>query len=79
MLSQCSLISAFVIHSLESMIAKFATHKISRFLLVSAVEQASFGMTWQQIPKIDFLPTRLILLLCTVVEIVDETECDSRR
>ena len=68
MLSPCSLISPFIIHTLESMIAKFATYKISRFLLVSAAEQASFGMTWQQIPKIGFLATRLILLLCTVIE-----------
>ena len=41
----CSLISAFVIHLLESNISKLALSEILLFYLVSVAEQAGFGMT----------------------------------
>ena len=40
-----SLISAYVIHLLESSISKLATSKISLFYVVSVAEQAGFGTT----------------------------------
>ena len=52
-----SLIGAFVICILESIISKLDTSEISIFQLVS--EQAGLGMTWSKIPKRGFLTMRL--------------------
>ena len=41
-----SLISAFSICILESIISKFDTREISIFLLVPVAEQAGLGMAW---------------------------------
>ena len=48
-----SLISAFVIHSLESIMSKLAAF----FCLVSVAEQAALDMTWSNSPKTGFLAT----------------------
>ena len=42
----CSLISAFVVHVLESTISKLPTSEISFFELVSVAEQAGLNLTW---------------------------------
>ena len=45
----CSLISAFVIHFLESIMTPLDSPKISIFQLVSVAELAGLSLTW--IPK----------------------------
>ena len=44
-------ISAFVIHVLESVISKLATHEISVFQLVSVAEETGFSLTLSETPK----------------------------
>ena len=53
-----SLISAFAICSLESIITKIATCKISIFKLVSIAVQASLSLNWSQIGKAGVLVRR---------------------
>ena len=55
-----SLISAFVVHHLDSIIPLLAISKISRPWLVSVAEQAGLSITWSLTPKTDFLVTWLI-------------------
>ena len=55
-----SLISAFVVHSLESIISKLATSDISIYKLVSVAEQASFSLTWQETLETVFLVSQPI-------------------
>ena len=50
-----SLISAFAIRLLESIIAKLATSNISLFYLVSIADQAGLGTTWFKTLKTSFL------------------------
>ena len=44
----CSLISAFVVRSLDSIISLVSRSKISRFWLVSVAEQVGLNVTWSQ-------------------------------
>ena len=53
-----SLISAFVIRSLESFISKFAKREISTFDPVSVAEQAGLGMILSETQKTGFLTLR---------------------
>ena len=46
-----SLISAFVIRILESIISRLATFEISMFYLVSITEQAGFNLILSETPK----------------------------
>ena len=55
-----SLISAFVVRCLDSIIPLLAIAEISSLLLVSVAEQAGLSLTWSQSPKTGFLVTRLI-------------------
>ena len=55
-----SLISAFVIHILDSMISKLATSEIIIFLLVSVAEEAGLSLALSETPKTGFLTTRHI-------------------
>ena len=52
-----SLISAFVIRFLESIICKLSTSEISIFELVSAAEQAGLNLILSETPKTGFLAT----------------------
>ena len=54
-----SLISAFVVCCLDSIIRILAKSKISRLLLASVAEQAGLSLTWSQTLKTGFLVTRL--------------------
>ena len=56
-----SLISAFVIPLLESIISILATSESSYFKLVSKAEQAGLHLTFSETPKTGFLATRPIL------------------
>ena len=53
----CSLISAFVIHSLEDIISRLAWSEISNFLLVSVAEQAGLNLSLSGTPKTGFVTT----------------------
>ena len=55
-----SLISAFVVRCLNSMIPLISVSEIASLYLASVAAQASLCLTWSQIPKTDFLVTRLI-------------------
>ena len=54
-----SLISAFVVRCLDSIMSIFAIiSKLSRHWLVPVVEQAGLCLTWSQTPKTGFLMTK---------------------
>ena len=57
-----SLISAFVIHLLESIKFKLDTSEISIFYVVSVAEQAGLGMSISETPKTGFLASRPIYM-----------------
>ena len=57
----CSLISAFVVRCLDSIIPVLAIAEISRLQLISVAEQAGLSLIWLQPPKTGFLVTWLIL------------------
>ena len=46
--AQISLISAFVVHSSDSIISLVSRSEISRFYLVSVAEQVGLNVTWSQ-------------------------------
>ena len=54
-----SLISAFVIRCLDSMISLVSILAISRLSLASLAEQTGLSHTWSKTPKTGFLVTRL--------------------
>ena len=56
----CSLISAFVVRCLDSMIPPVSISKISSLCLTSVAAQAVLSLSWSQIPKTGFLVTRFI-------------------
>ena len=62
---RCSLISPFVVRSLEIIISKVATSEISIFKLVSVAEQSSLSCTWLETPKTGFLVLGPICLLAS--------------
>ena len=47
----CSLISAFIVRCLDSIIHVLNIPKISGLLLVSVAEQAGLSLTWPQTPE----------------------------
>ena len=49
-----SLISAFVVHCLDSVMSLVSVTKISSLMLVSAAEQASLSLTWLETPEDTF-------------------------
>ena len=55
-----SLISAFVVHYLDSKILLVSVSEISSLYLASVPEQAGLSLPWLQTPKTGFLVTRLI-------------------
>ena len=56
-----SLISAFVIRLLESIISKLATSKISIFKLVSVAEETGLSLALSETSKTGFVASRPIL------------------
>ena len=54
-----SLISAFVVHCLDSMIPLVSISEISNLYLVPVAAQAGLCLTWPQTPKTGFLVTTL--------------------
>ena len=49
-----SLISAFVVHCLDSVMSLVSVTKISSLLLASVAEQASLSRTWSETPEDTF-------------------------
>ena len=56
-----SQINAFVIHSLEIILAKLAACKVTVIWLVSLAEQTGLRLTWLETLKTGFLSMRPIL------------------
>ena len=56
----CSLISAFVVHCLDSVMSL-----ISSLMLASVAEQATLSLTWSETPEDTFSHDEAILLLMT--------------
>ena len=54
-----SLISAFVVRCLDSVIPLLSISEISTFYLASVAAQAGLCLIWSQTPKTGFLVTRL--------------------
>ena len=59
----CSPISVFIIPSLESMMAKLATNKNSRFLPICVAEQVVLRMTCLHAPKKDRFSCNKVICL----------------
>ena len=57
-----SLISAFIVRCLDSIIPLVSITEISSLYLASVAVQAGLSFTWSQSPKTGFLVTRLISL-----------------
>ena len=55
-----SLISAFVVSCLDSIIPLVSNSEISSLYLASAAAQAGLSLPWSKTPKTGFLVTRLI-------------------
>ena len=60
-----SLISAFVIYLLDSIISRLAAYKFSFFYLVSVAEQAGFSLALSETLKTGFLAMRPIFGIIT--------------
>ena len=54
-----SLISAFVVRCLDSVMSLVSVTKISSLMLASVAEQASLSLTWSETPEAHFLMARL--------------------
>ena len=71
-----SLISAFVIRFLESIICKLATGEFSIFYLVSVAEETGLKLTLSETPKTGFLAIRpkchCYSVRCTLVNIMEK-------
>ena len=72
-----SLISAFVVHCLASIIPLLSISEISSLYLASVAAQAGSCLTWSQTPKTGFLVTRLIW--ATSLETLPSKVCDQVR
>ena len=56
----CSLISAFVVRCLDSILPLVSISKTSSLCLASVAAQAFLSLPWSETPKTGFLVTRLI-------------------
>ena len=57
-----SLISAFVVRCLDSVMSLVSVTKISSLMLASIAEQASLSLTGRKLPKTHFLVTRFLII-----------------
>ena len=71
-----SLISAFAIHKLNSIILKLAPSEISLFCLVSVAEKAGFGIIFLETLKTDFVASMLIYIHVNADPIHKPGSCD---
>ena len=73
-----SLISAFAIHKLNSIVSKLAPSEISLFYLVSVAEGAGFGMILSETLKTGFVASMLIYIHVNADPIFKPGSCDMR-
>ena len=73
-----SLISAFAIHKLNSIVSKLAPSEISLFYLVSVAEKAGFGMILSETLKTGFVASMLIYIHVNADPIFKPGSCDMR-
>ena len=62
-----SLVSAFVIRCLDSIMPLVSVPTISSLYQASVAVQSALSLTWSQTPKTGFLMTRLILLVHVIL------------
>ena len=62
-----SLISAFIVHCLDSIILLVSISEISSLYLVSVTAQTGLSLPWSETLKTGFLATRLIFQYCSVL------------
>ena len=62
-----SLISAFIVRCLDSIISLVSISDISSLYLASVAEQGDLSLIWSETPKTGFLVTRLKLSFLAVV------------
>ena len=74
----CSLISAFAIHKLNSIVSKLAPSEISLFYLVSLAEKAGFVMILSETLKTGFVASLLIYIHVNGDLIFKPGSCDMR-
>ena len=67
-MSYVSLISAFVLCCLDSVMSLVFVAKISSLMLASVVEQASLSLTWSETPEDTFSHARLMYIFIISVE-----------
>ena len=73
-----SLISAFAIHKLNSIVSKLAPSEISLFYLVSVAQTAGFGMSLSETLKTGFVAPMLIYIHVNADPIFKPGSCDMR-
>ena len=73
-----SLISAFAIHKLNSIVSKLAPSEISLFYQVSVAEGAGFGMILSETLKTGFVASMLIYIHVNAEPIFKPGSCDMR-
>ena len=73
-----SLISAFAIHKLNSIVSKLAPSEISLFYLVSVAEGAGFGMILSDTLKTGFVASMLIYIHVNADPVFKPGSCDMR-
>ena len=71
-----SLISAFAIYFLNSIISKLAPSKISLFYPVSVAEKVGFGMIFSETLKTGFVASMLIYIHVNAAPIHKPSLCD---
>ena len=71
-----SLISAFPIHLLKSIILKLSPSEISLFYLVSVAEKAGFAMILSETLKTGFVASMLLYIYVTADPIHKPGSCD---
>ena len=71
-----SLISAFAIHKLNSIVFKLAPSEISLFYLVSVAEKAGFGMILSETLKTGFVASMFIYIRVNADPIHKPGSCD---
>ena len=72
----CSLISAFAIHSFNSIILQLAPSEISLFRLVSVAEKAGLGIIFSETLKKGFVASMLIYIHVNADPIHKPGSCD---
>ena len=73
-----SLISAFAIHKLNSIVSKLAPSEISLFYLISVAEGAGFGRILSETLKTGFVASMLIYIHVNADPIFKPGSCDMR-